>query len=58
MPSKDQYIIRVTIDADKCDEILSRPLYNGTKGIARDMIQESISTTIQKIVKQTTKGVL
>ena len=51
-PTKDEYIVRITIDSDKVDEVWNRPMYNGTKGIARDMIQESISTTIQKIVKE------
>lgn len=50
-PTKDEYIVRITIDSDKVDEVWSKPMYNGTKGIARDMIQESISTSIQKIVK-------
>jgi len=50
MTKIDEYIVRITIDSDKCDEIWGRPMYNGTKGIARAMIQESISTTIQKRV--------
>jgi len=51
-PTKDEYIIRVVIDSDKCDEVWGRPMLNGTKQIARAMIQESNSTTIQKIVKR------
>lgn len=51
-PTKDEYIVRITIDSDKCNEVWSRPMYNGTKQIAREMIQESISTSIQKIVKR------
>ncbi len=52
METKDEYVIRIGIDSDKCDAIWSNPIPNGTKQLARAMIQDSNFTTIQKLVRR------